>query len=293
MAWPCLVGIAVFGLILGCVVGMTSIGKGLIGTPGLILLGVSSTSSVGTMGFAGVFMMISSTIKHYQHRNVDLKTVLAFSITAVPLSYIFARYKAQINDVVPLTAIIAGAIILSVITLVHRFFISKKDPDAETFEGTGIVAPLLLGVVLGFFIGATSISGSLIVIAFMLILKMPEKLAIGTTNFVAIFSLIAASVAHVMSGHVDWVVFAVFTPTVMVGAYVGAHLTHVTPKKPLRIIILVLLVIAALAIIFKNGTHEAPCSEHERPNQKVDRQVQPQPISPAPRAFHAYSDHPR
>ena len=104
--------------------------------------------------------MISSTIKHYRHRNVDMKTVLAFSITAVPLSYVFARYKARINDVVPLTTIIAGAIVLSVITLIHR-------------------------------------------------------------------------------------------------------LTHIIPKKPLRIIILVLLFIAALAIIFKNGKHDDPCAGHE------------------------------
>ena len=252
MGWLSLTGIAIFGLVLGCVVGMTSIGKGLIGTPGLILLGVSSTASVGTVGFAGVFMMISSAIKHYQHRNVDMRTALAFSITAMPLSYVFARYKTQINEVVPLTSIIAGAIILSVITLVHRFFISKADRESEVFEGTGIVASLILGAVLGFFIGATSISGSLIVISFMLILKMPEKLAIGTTNFVAIFSLIAASVAHLMGGHVDWPVFAVFTPTVMVGAYIGAHLTHVIPKRPLQIIILALLFIAAIGILFKN-----------------------------------------
>lgn len=256
MDWLCLVGIAVFGLVLGCVVGMTSIGKGLIGTPGLIFLGVSSTAAVGTVGLAGVFMMITSAFKHYKHKNVHMPTVWSFSITAVPCSYIFARYKSQINDVVPLTNIIAVAIVLSVVTLIYKFFISKSDHDSKVYEGKGIVVPLLLGAVLGFFIGATSISGSLIVIAFMLILKMPEKLSIGTTNFVAVFSLMAASVAHVMSGHVDWLVFAAFTPTVMIGAYIGAHLTNVMPQKPLRIIILALLFIAAIAIIFKEDKGE-------------------------------------
>ena len=90
----------------------------------------------------------------------------------------------------------------------------------------------------------------------MLCLKMPERLAIGTTSCIAIFSLIAASVAHVSHGHINWLVFVIFSPAVMVGGYFGAHLTDKMPQKPLRIIVLSLLFIAAIFIFLKNGSHD-------------------------------------
>ncbi len=260
-----LVYVGIFGLVLGWVVGMTSIGKGLIGTPGLILLGIPGPTAVGTIGFAGVFMMISSAIKHYRNKNVDIPTVIALSISAVPLSYVFASYKDQINEQIRLTNIIAGAIVLSVITLAYKFFVSKSEPVEFKSSRRNFILTVIMGIVLGFFIGVTSISGSLIVIAFMLFLRMPEKLSIGTTNFVAIFSLAAASVAHLSHSHIDWAVFATLTPTVILGAYLGAHMTDRMPKKVLRIIILALLLVAAVGIIFKNG---AQGSMHDENAQK-------------------------
>ncbi len=247
-----LIYIAIFGLALGLVVGMTSIGKGLIGTPGLILLGLSGTTAVGTIGVAGVFMTISSAIKHYKNKNVNMKTVWAFSVTAVPFSFLFAVFKDKINVIIPLTRIIAVVIIMAVITLIYKFFIAKKHYDTYDDSKHSFLLIALIGAVMGFFIGATSISGSLIVIAFMLMLKMPEKLAIGTTNFVSMFSLAAASVGHVTGGHVDIKVLAVFTPAVIIGSYTGAHLTDIIPKKPLQIIIICLLFIAGICVFF-NG----------------------------------------
>jgi uncharacterized membrane protein YfcA len=115
---------------------------------------------------------------------------------------------------------------------------------------------LILGVFIGFFIGATSISGSMIVISMMLVLKMPEKLAIGTTSCIAIVSLIAASVAHISNGHVNWPIFFTFTPTVMIGGYFGAHMAHKMPQKPLRILILSLLFVAAIVLFMKGDKVE-------------------------------------
>lgn len=250
-----IISVIVFGLVLGCVVGMTSIGKGLIGTPGLIFLGIANP--VGTIAVSGVLMMFSSTIKHYKNKNIHMRTAWIFSATAVPLSFLFSRWAGAINNVVPVTYIIAGAIVLSVITLVYKFFISKNTNDSDEFKDPGIVFPLILGAILSFFIGVTGISGSLIVIAFMMVLKMPERLAIGTTNFVAIFALIAAASGYISKGQVNWMVVIEFAPAVMVGAYLGANLTNVVPKKPLQVIILSLLFVAAIGILFvKKGARK-------------------------------------
>lgn len=258
-----LIGMLIFGLLLGTVVGMTAIGTGLIGTSGFILFGMNKFQAVGTIGLAGVFLMLSSVIKHYKNKNVNLRTAAFFSITAFPMSFICAQYQEQLNEYINLTYIIAFAIIISVISLVYKFFICKK-PDVISFENsakTDIIS-VVLGLFIGFFIGATSISGSMIVISMMLILKMPEKLAIGTTSSIAIVSLISASVAHITHGHVNWSVFAIFTPAVMIGGYFGAHMVHKMPQKLLRIIILTLLFIAAIALFFKADRNATPKEDY-------------------------------
>jgi uncharacterized membrane protein YfcA len=267
------IGILVFGSILGIVVGMTSIGKGLIGTPGLLLLGVDKFAAVGTIGLAGVFMMMSSAYKHYRNENINAKTVVAFSVSSIPVSFLCANYKEELNEFINLRHLIGGAIIISICTLVYKFFIAKKEDVEFKNSDKNFIFSVLLGIILGFFIGATSISGSLIVIAFMLCLKMPEKLAIGTTNCVAIFSLAAASCAHLLHGHIDWLVFAIFTPAVMVGGYVGANMTEKVSQKPLRIIILTLLFIAAICIFCnKNDDHQTENSINDPAKESYQTQ---------------------
>ncbi len=246
--------IFLFGVLLGCVVGMTSIGKGLIGTPVLILLGIPKFVAVGTIGVAGIFMMASSAYKHWRNGNVDMRIVLLFSLSAIPASFVFAGIKEMVNRVVDLKYLIAIAILASIAVMGYRMFRRTAAPgaveDREPARSDLLAVPLL-GIALGFLIGTTSISGSLIFIAFALILRMPDRVAVGTTNFVAIFSLMAASTAHIWHGQVDWLLFAVFTPAVMLGAFVGAQLTNRVPQRVLRSIILVLLFLAAMAIFFK------------------------------------------
>lgn len=245
-----ILGIAVFGLFLGAVVGMTSIGKGLLGTPVLILLGIDKYVAIGTIGVAGVFMMASSAFKHHKNGNVDMRSVWWFSLTSVPMSFIAAAGKESVNAVIDLTYIVAAAIFVSIAVLILQTLKGgRADDDDRPPHRAGAVQTMLVGVAMGFLIGTTSISGSLIFIAFVLVLRMPDRRAVGTTNFVAIFSLAAASVAHIAHGQVDWPLFAAFTPAVMLGAYGGAQLTHVLPKTGLRLCVLSLLLAAGVSML--------------------------------------------
>jgi len=274
-----LVSAAAFGLILGIVVGMTSVGKGLLGTPGLVFLGMSAPVAVGTVGVAGVLMMVASALQHYRNSNVSLRTAWAFSLGAVPASFVFARHKAAINQVVPLTTIIAAAIILSVVALCCRFFCGEAQREASLDPKPARVVGL--GAILGFFIGTTSISGSLIVVVLLLVLKMPTKLAIGTTSFIAVFSLAAASVAHVLEGHVDWWVLTAFAPAVMIGSYAGANLTNLLPQKPLQVIVVGLLFVAGVGMLSQNGIVAGENGQPPTARRADDISVTIQAASPA------------
>ena len=247
-----LAGFGVWGAVVGLVVGFTAIGKGLLGTPGLIVIfGMDAVTAVGTMAVAGVVMMAAGAYTHYRAGNVQMQIALLFSATAVPASYVAASVARRINEVVPLKSVIAVLIVLSVVLLFYRYVILRPSPTPLNVTRAHLIASPFLGLLLGLLMGATSISGSVIVIAFILLLKLPSPQAIGTAAAVSMVSLAMASVAHLQGGNVDWLVLVGLVPGVLLGSVVGARYVNRVPRQTLRMGILVIL-LAAAVMLFVN-----------------------------------------
>ena len=243
-------GVAGWGAVVGVVVGFTAIGKGLLGTPGLIVMfGMDPVLAVGTMAVAGVAMMTAGAVTHTREGNVEWRIALLFSAAAMPCSYLAARFARQINDVVPLKTVIAVVIVLSVVLLFYRYVIMRAPARELDVKQLHLILTPLSGIVLGFLLGATSISGSIIVIAFILLLKLPSPHAVGTTSVVSALSLAIASLAHLQQGNVDPVVLAGLLPGVLIGSIIGARYVNRVPRQALRIGILAILLAAAVMIV--------------------------------------------
>ena len=242
--------LASWGLFVGLIVGFTAIGKGLLGIPGLIVLfQIAPVTAVGSMAVAGFLMMLSGTVQHYRAGNVILPVAALFSLTAVPASYLGARFADDLNALMPLETVIAGVIVLSVVLLFYRYVIVRAQPRELKIETWQLALSPLLGLALGVLMGATSISGSIIVIVFIMLLKLPTPNAVGTTSVTAAVSLLIGSVAHLQEGNVDWRVVASLTPGVLVGAALGATYAHRVPRQILRIVILALLLAAGVVLL--------------------------------------------
>lgn len=245
-----MLGVAGWGAVVGAVVGFTAIGKGLLGTPGLIVLfGMDPVLAVGTMAVAGVAMMAAGSVTHAREGNVEWRVALLFSALAMPCSYLAARFAREINDIVPLKSVIAVVIVLSVGLLFYRYVIMRAPARELDVKRVHLILAPLIGIVLGFLLGATSISGSIIVIVFILLLKLPSPHAVGTTSVVSAVSLAVASVAHLQQGNVDMVVLAGLLPGVLLGSIIGARYVNRVPRQALRIGILVILLAAAVMIV--------------------------------------------
>ena len=226
-------------------VGFTAIGKGLLGVPGLIVLfQITPVTAVGSMAVAGFVMMLSGTVQHYRAGNVVAPVAVLFSATAVPASYLGARLADDLNAILPLEIIIGVLIVLSAGLLFYRYVVVRARPRELKIEGWQLGLSPVAGLILGLLMGATSISGSIIVIVFIMLLKLPSPHAVGTTSVTAAVSLLIGSVAHLQEGNVDWVVVASLTPGVLVGAALGATYADRVPRQVLRVAILILLVVA-------------------------------------------------
>ena len=246
-----LLGFAAWGATVGAVVGFTAIGIGLLGTPGLIVLfGMDPVVAVGTMTVGGFVMMLSGSLQHYRAGNVVLPIALLFSSTAVPLSYLTARHARAINDLIPLKTVMGVVILMSVILLFYRYVIMRSPPRQLDHRRWKLWLSPVLGAVLGILIGATSISGSILIIACILVLKLPSLNAVGITSAVATVSLLIAALAHVQQGNIAWMALVGLLPGVLAGAAIGAHFASRVPRQVLRIAILVILLAAGAMLVF-------------------------------------------
>ena len=142
-----------------------------------------------------------------------------------------------------------GAVVLVSIPLLIYRYLKVKPGSARGEIGTGslILSPVL-GLVLGALMGATGVTGSITLIAFLLILKLPSPVAVGTTSFVGAVALLVASIAHISAGHVNWLAFAALVPGVMIGAFAGAHFVSRVPRNLLRYSVLGILAVAGILI---------------------------------------------
>lgn len=249
-----IVGYAAWGIVIGLMVGFTAIGTGLLGTPGLIILfGLEPVTAVGTMSVAAIIMMGTGAVTHRREGNIHLPISLLFMVTAVPASYLSARYARSVNQYIPLTAIVGAVILISVALLFYRYVIMRPRPRELCVTPGQLVAAPFIGLVLGLLMGATSISGSIIILSFILLLKLPSPHAIGSTAFVSTVTLLVASIAHIQSGNIHWSGLIGLIPGVFVGAAAGARYVNRVPRDVLRIGILVILLGAGIMVFTNNG----------------------------------------
>jgi len=249
-----MVGIFVllWGLILGLIVGSTSVGTGLIGTPALMFLfGLPPLYAVGTMSVAGTVMMTSGAVKHFKKGFLLAKIALPFMITSFPTAFVTGLYGQQINDVIPLKWIMGFLIIASSVFLLTRLLVKEKEIEDFQVQPWQVAFSPVLGILSGFLMGATSISGSIILLAFLIVLKLPERYAVGTASIVAGLTLAVSSVAHIISHNVDYHILIPLIPGVIGGAYGGAHLSHKIPVKVIRFALIIILLGAGVGLFFK------------------------------------------
>ena len=243
---------ALWGLIVGLTVGFTSIGTGLLGTPGLIIIfNLDPVTAVGTMGITGFILMLSSVIQHLREKNVEIRTALLFSLMAVPASYFAAFNAEKINTILPLKNIIGFIIIFSTSFLFYRYVLMKNKIVELELPNWKLIASPFIGIIMGLLMGATSISGSIILLSLIIFLKFPGRIAVGTASAIACLSLAIAAAAHLQGGHINIQAAGGLIPGVIIGGTIGSKFVSKVPQNILRYAILIILVFAGIMVFLK------------------------------------------
>jgi uncharacterized membrane protein YfcA len=121
------------------------------------------------------------------------------------------------------------------------------------------VVTILIGIVLGFVLGMTSVgSGALVGLVLILLYRLKPHRVVGTDVFHAAVMLWSAGLAHLASGNVDLGLMATILVGSIPGVWIGAALLPYVPVAGLRNTLAVVLSAAALGVLTKAGVPISP-----------------------------------
>ncbi|BFU43844.1 sulfite exporter TauE/SafE family protein [Krasilnikovia sp. MM14-A1004] len=249
---------ALAGLGVGIVVGLTGMGGGALMTPILVLLfGVPPIAAVSSDLAASAVMKPFGGAVHARRGTVNWRLVGWLCAGSVPSAFLGVLLLRMIGDDAAtqhtIKIALGAALLLAAAGLVLKAWTGRRRP-AETAPEPVRVRPLptlALGVVGGLVVGLTSVgSGSLIIVVLLAIYpKLRANDLVGTDLVQAIPLVLSAALGHALFGdlHLD-ITGAVLLGSIP-GVLIGARISSRAPVALIRTALVVVLLASALKLL--------------------------------------------
>ncbi len=244
--------IILLGLGIGILVGLTSCGTGILGTPALVILfGIPPTVAVASELMQGAIMKSAGAIKHIYHNTVKFSISIPFIVGGIPGAYFGALFSTAIPEATLCFILGLLLIILSLLLLWETWKEShiKLSTELEIGNKERVLAGLV-GIIIGFITGLTSIgTGVMMIVAMLMIFKLSPSSAIGTNLSAGAVILGVGALTHLQMGNTDiWLVFNLLLGSIP-GIIIGSHYAVKAPVKSLRIMISFVILLSGLKLI--------------------------------------------
>ncbi|MDP9394689.1 MAG: sulfite exporter TauE/SafE family protein [Actinomycetota bacterium] len=260
--------LAVGGLFVGFVVGLTGMGGGALMTPMLVLLfGVQPLAAVSSDLVASLVMKPIGGAVHARRGTVHKGLVTWLMIGSVPSAFLGVLLLRALGDGEAIQNVVKVslgiALIVAASTLVAKAVLAqraraRKRAAGITSADNGLasitvrpIPTLIAGIVGGLVVGMTSVgSGSLIIVALLVIYpRLRAKELVGTDLVQAVPLVAAASVGHLLFGDFQLDLFASLLVGAIPGVYAGARVSATVPGGIVRRALVVVLVASGLKLI--------------------------------------------
>jgi uncharacterized protein len=271
--------ISLVGLFIGFLVGLTGMGGGSLLAPIMILFfRIPPVWAVGTdIAYSTVTKALGSVV-HIRQKNVNFKVALWLACGSVPatllsvglVQYIRKHYGAVVNGVILHTlgfTLLLVAVLLVLKPLIMRR-VDQKRLEAEkqaALRGETDstkrsnhwekwyrpVVTALVGAIVGFLVGLTSVgSGTLIIVSMAFLFpRLTPKELVGTDIFQAFMLLAAGAVAYLNAGTINWPIVGLLLLGSLPGVYLGSKFSKFIPDRYMRPVLATVLVISGLKLI--------------------------------------------
>jgi uncharacterized membrane protein YfcA len=246
--------LALSGLLVGGLVGLTGMGGGSLMTPLLVLgFGFNPTVAVGTDLLHGAVFKSVGAIRHRTLGTVQARLSGWMFLGSAPTSllgvalatWLRHRYGGGVDSVGG--DVLGGALVAGGLGLTAKSYIRYREASDEPFRLRRRDRLVAVGIGLfgGFAVGLTSV-GSGVFFALTLLLAFPLKSAkvVGTDIFHAAALLWVAGLGHLAAGNVDLRAVGWLLLGSIPGVLLGSHFTLRVPERGLRLLLAVVLVLS-------------------------------------------------
>ena len=254
-------GMALAGLVVGLLVGLTGMGAGSLMTPILItMFGIPAGTAVGTDLVYAAITKTFGAARHTQLKNVNRELALWMAAGSVPAAIVgvFSLYHlfgGNINSWLP--DVIGYALVLVGIAVAIRTFVTIRGIlDATTLPKDGPltkrhrVMALGIGAVFGFILGLTSVgSGVFFGMALVTIFPLSARRVVGTDLFHGMMVTLAAGAATILWGTPNFGYVGSILIGSIPGILIGSQFTARVHEKALRGSIATVLAASGLKLL--------------------------------------------
>jgi uncharacterized membrane protein YfcA len=260
----------VLGLLIGFCIGMTGVGGGVLVLPTLtLLLKMNPVLAVGTASFYAFLTKVSATFHHIKLKTIDWIISFLFLAGALPanaiVSFWITHRKTSPEFLNTLKQFIVGTVFLCVgimvLNLIGQIRKEKSGGTRKTLSERIAERPhhsrilgVVMGAVVGGLIGATSIGGGVLIVPMLMILfGLEARRTVGSSIFIAVILTLLTSLIYSKGGAVDMVTAVVMSAGSLIGVPPGSKVSAKMPDKLLQSIVIVLILIAAIMMVFNDG----------------------------------------
>jgi uncharacterized protein len=261
--------IAVAGLFVGIVVGLTGMGGGALMTPILVFFfGVSPLAAVSSDVVASLFMKPIGGIVHLRRGTVHLGLVKWLCLGSIPGAFsgvLLIRFIGEGGNLqqIVLTAM-GGVLVLAALAMATKAYLRLRERERRRARGrsdaperslTTIpvrrLATVLVGAVGGVVVGMTSVgAGSLMIVSLLLLYpSIRAGQLVGTDLVQAVPLVAAASVGHLLFGDFGLALTASVLVGAIPGVWLGARVSSRSPGSLVRRALTVILLASGVKLL--------------------------------------------
>lgn len=239
--------LALSGLLVGAVVGLTGVGGGSLMTPLLVLcFGVAPQTAVGTDLLYATVTKATGVWVHARKRQVDWTVVRRLATGSVPAalgSLLLLRFldpdEQRVSDVITVT--LGVALLLTAGALVFRRRLQSAAPGRiaarnDWRERHAGAATVLTGAGIGALVAVSSVGAGAVGVAvlFWLFPRLSPARIVGSDIAHAVPLTAVAGVGHVFLGSIDWPLLGNLLLGSLPGIWLGSHASSRVPERVLR-----------------------------------------------------------